>query len=188
MLFKMKKWVLFLFLLFLATSCGRPGAVDSINSQTESMREDPFEFEYPIDWKISGKEDIVGPGQKKAVYYFTHPQNKKCRITIETRQLNDTSDKQLTAMIAVRARELKDDYSRDGYGNFSFKTLPSTLSGKPATSLITTGTKNDVTRKVVTIILFSKGGFYSVSYQWFDNWSPAIRSRLREIVSTFRVS
>ncbi|HOW35203.1 MAG TPA: hypothetical protein PL155_02140 [Candidatus Omnitrophota bacterium] len=185
----MKKTLLILFcFVFFGTACEKNSPITTIDSEMETMREGGFEFEHPSDWKISGIEDATATEKKKASYHFTHPKNKICRVSIEIYNLKDLSPEQLNKMIAMKARELKENFAKAGYANFSFETSSTgMISRKPATRLTASGVKDGVTRKIVMDMMIYKNSFYAISYQWLDSWSKRIESRLAEIAATFHI-
>lgn len=185
----MKKILLFLFCLTLfGTGCDRNSTVTTISSEMETMREGGFEFQYPVDWKISGIEDATTTEKRKFSYRFYHPKNKICRVNVEIYSLKDLSPDQLNRMIAMKARELKESFTKAGYANFSFETSRTgMISKKPSTRLTASGTKDGTTLEVIMDAMIYKDSFYAISYQWLDSWSKTIESRLAEIAATFHI-
>ncbi len=176
-------------LVFIMAGCSEPPAVKFISDKTETLREEKFEILYPHDWDVSGTEDTISP-EKKCVYHLTHPENKKCRITIERSVVPAQGDGTLlpfNKLAAKKIRDLKNQFSSSGYRDFSFYTNETTFTGRSATQLAIKGSKKDVTRELTAYMIIHNDYFYIISYEWFSDWNLQARSHMKAAVASFRL-
>ncbi len=172
--------------VFLLCGCQAVGNVSSISQEEDTVREGPFEFRYPKDWKINAEERQIQPSQRSTILKFRHPKNRDCYILIEIISIPSAgSSFTLQDAIAIQVRFFKQIFKHDGYG-FNFRTTTTSLSGQPAAKLIMTGQNGNIKRTAVAQIASFKDHFYAITYQWYDPWGMAILNRLEQITGTFR--
>ncbi len=182
------KWFCFSLIIFLG-GCTQNTAIPSIVAESTPLEEENFRIVLPKDWKIVNQVDNSDQQQEISTYYFRHPQNRKCYVSVEITEwpkVSKISDVQLERTIACIIRLLQDTLEQNGYKDFTFKTLPTTFSQQAATKITATTFNKDARRESLSILLTSQNKIYAVSYHWFSRWGEETKKRLKEIVYSFK--
>lgn len=181
-------WAIILLFCLLASGCSLRQAAPSIAQNTELLEEGLFQFRYPEDWKITSEADNTDADLQKAKYIFFHPRQRECRIIIEI--LTPSARKDASAYVnkitADKIRLLEKDYARSRYKDFSFRTHNTTFAGQPAAKTTATAEKSGTIKEMTCVILPYRNAFYLISYQWLEGWGEETKSRLEDILKSFR--
>jgi len=179
--------ILFSFSVIFLSGCADRAKL-SVEPSNELLEEGHFEINYPSDWKIATETYYPDPDFDKTLFTFQHPKNKNCQLTIEILDLKSPSQMQsiLNRIMPQKIRQLQIVFSKDGYGDFSFRTIKNDFSDEPATQIFATARKSQKERETTTVFIPYKNMIYILTYQWFSSWPSDVKSRLKETLHSFR--